>query len=253
MAHSECLERRDLMRSALLRDPIFMIGFAIFVSLLLLSIGNTVFRDGQVDQFLNRYSDEGRLIGIPPLEPSKDQWLGTDRAGNDLFQMMIEGFKWTVGICAVVDGVRPIDRDSTRVSRGAREPNLQNGVRRVFDSTDFFVGYDDAIPVLFLRGFDHGAAAAGPRDAAVDGVRGARLACGHALSHYRGPAIAQTRVYDRRRDVGRQCVAPDKETLMAAPRSDVGHRLHATVRANTHVAHSSVVVRRLFRRHRLPV
>ncbi|WP_058763593.1 ABC transporter permease [Exiguobacterium chiriqhucha] len=90
------------MRRALLRDPIFMIGFAIFVSLLLLSIGNTVFRDGQVDQFLNRYSDEGRLIGIPPLEPSKDQWLGTDRAGNDLFQMMIEGFKWTVGICAVV-------------------------------------------------------------------------------------------------------------------------------------------------------
>lgn len=90
------------MRRVLIRDPIFLIVFTILMGLLLLSIGNTIFRDGQVDQFLNRYSEEGRLIGIPPLEPSKDQWLGTDRAGNDLFQMMIEGFKWTVGICAIV-------------------------------------------------------------------------------------------------------------------------------------------------------
>ncbi|WP_214843275.1 ABC transporter permease [Exiguobacterium sp. s150] len=90
------------MRRVLIRDPIFLIVFTILMGLLLLSIGNTIFRDGQVDQFLNRYSEEGRLIGIPPLEPSKDQWLGTDRAGNDLFQMMIEGFKWTVGICATV-------------------------------------------------------------------------------------------------------------------------------------------------------
>lgn len=90
------------MRRTLLRDPIFLIVSMILMGLLLLSIGNTIFREGQVDQFLNRYSDEGRLIGIPPLEPSKDQWLGTDRAGNDLFQMMIEGFKWTVGICATV-------------------------------------------------------------------------------------------------------------------------------------------------------
>lgn len=90
------------MRRVLMRDPIFLIVFTILMGLLLLSIGNTIFRDGQVDQFLNRYSEEGRLIGIPPLEPSIDQWLGTDRAGNDLFQMMIEGFKWTVGICAIV-------------------------------------------------------------------------------------------------------------------------------------------------------
>jgi len=90
------------MRRVLMRDPIFLIVFTILMGLLLLSIGNTIFRDGQVDQILNRYSEEGRLIGIPPLEPSKDQWLGTDRAGNDLFQMMIEGFKWTVGICAIV-------------------------------------------------------------------------------------------------------------------------------------------------------
>ena len=90
------------MRRVLMRDPIFIFCFAIVAGLLLMSFGNTVFRDGNVDQTLMLYSDEGRLIGIPPLEPSKDQWLGTDNAGYDLFQMFVEGFKWTVGICAIV-------------------------------------------------------------------------------------------------------------------------------------------------------
>lgn len=90
------------MRRVLLRDPIFIACVFILTVLLVLSIGNTIFRDGQVDQVLSRYSDEDRLIGVAPLEPSLDQWFGTDRSGNDLFQVMIEGFKWTVGICAVV-------------------------------------------------------------------------------------------------------------------------------------------------------
>ncbi|MDE0564142.1 ABC transporter permease [Exiguobacterium sp. B2(2022)] len=90
------------MRRVLIRDPIFIFCFVIVTGLLLMSVGNTVFRDGNVDQTLMLYSDEGRLIGIPPLEPSKYQWLGTDNAGYDLFQMFVEGFKWTVGICAIV-------------------------------------------------------------------------------------------------------------------------------------------------------
>ncbi|MGA9466502.1 MAG: ABC transporter permease subunit [Exiguobacterium marinum] len=90
------------MRRVLMRDPIFIICFVIVVGLLLMSFGNTVLRDGKVDQTLMLYSEEGRLIGIPPLEPSKEQWLGTDNAGYDLFQMFVEGFKWTVGICAIV-------------------------------------------------------------------------------------------------------------------------------------------------------
>ncbi|MCT4784788.1 ABC transporter permease [Exiguobacterium aestuarii] len=90
------------MRRVLMRDPIFIFCFVIVAGLLLMSVGNTVFRDGNVDQTLMLYSDEGRLIGIPPLEPSKYQWLGTDNAGYDLFQMLVEGFKWTVSICAIV-------------------------------------------------------------------------------------------------------------------------------------------------------
>lgn len=90
------------MRRVLIRDPIFIFCFVIVTGLLLMSVGNTVFRDGNVDQTLMLYSDEGRLIGIPPLEPSKYQWLGTDNAGYDLFQMLVEGFKWTVSICAIV-------------------------------------------------------------------------------------------------------------------------------------------------------
>ena len=90
------------MRRTLVRDPIFWICILILTSLLLMSFGNTIFRDGQVDRISNRYADDGTFIATSPLKPSLDQWLGTDRSGNDLVQMMIEGFKWTFGVCAFV-------------------------------------------------------------------------------------------------------------------------------------------------------
>ncbi|MCY1691818.1 ABC transporter permease subunit [Exiguobacterium sp. SL14] len=90
------------MRRTLLRDPVFWLCLVLLIGLLLLSFGNTIFRDGQVDQISNRYAEDGTFLATSPLEPSSDQWLGTDRSGYDLFQLMIEGFKWTVGICMIV-------------------------------------------------------------------------------------------------------------------------------------------------------
>lgn len=90
------------MRRTLIRDPIFWLCLSLLVGLLLLSFGNTIFRDGQVDQISNRYAEDGTFLATSPLKPSSDQWLGTDRSGNDLFQMMIEGFKWTIGVCTIV-------------------------------------------------------------------------------------------------------------------------------------------------------
>lgn len=76
--------------------------FILLTGFLLLSFGNTIFRDGQVDQISNRYAEDGTFLATSPLKPSSDQWLGTDRSGYDLFQLMIEGFKWTAGICMIV-------------------------------------------------------------------------------------------------------------------------------------------------------
>ena len=90
------------MRRVLLRDPFFWGCILIFATLLLLSVGHTIFRDGQVDQISNRYAADGTFLATSPLEPSREQWFGTDRAGNDLFQIMIAGAKWTIGICFAV-------------------------------------------------------------------------------------------------------------------------------------------------------
>ncbi|WP_329470399.1 ABC transporter permease subunit [Exiguobacterium sp. 9-2] len=90
------------MRRTLMRDPIFWLCLVLLAGLLLLSFGNTIFRDGQVDQISNRYAEDGTFLATSPLKPSSDQWLGTDRSGYDLFQLMIEGFKWTAGICMIV-------------------------------------------------------------------------------------------------------------------------------------------------------
>ena len=90
------------MRRTLMRDPVFWLCLVLLTGLLLLSFGNTIFRDGQVDQISNRYAEDGTFLATSPLKPSSDQWLGTDRSGYDLFQLMIEGFKWTAGICMIV-------------------------------------------------------------------------------------------------------------------------------------------------------
>lgn len=92
----------DLMRRTLMRDPVFWLCLFLLTGFLLLSFGNTIFRDGQVDQISNRYAEDGTFLATSPLKPSSDQWLGTDRSGYDLFQLMIEGFKWTAGICMIV-------------------------------------------------------------------------------------------------------------------------------------------------------
>lgn len=90
------------MRRVLLRDPVFWMCLLFFGTLLILSFANSVFRDGQVDQIQNLYSKDGTFIATSPLEPSAERWLGTDRSGNDLFQVMIEGAKWTIGICVSI-------------------------------------------------------------------------------------------------------------------------------------------------------
>ncbi|EPE61198.1 binding-protein-dependent transport systems inner membrane component [Exiguobacterium sp. S17] len=245
------------MRRVLLRDPIFIIGFLIFVSLLLLSIGNTVFRDGQVDQFLNRYSDEGRLIGIPPLEPSTDQWLGTDRAGNDLFQVMIEGFKWTVGICATVALGRmalglvvgvPLAFRSVRVNRYFKMildgflilPISLLAMMMLFSSLMF--ADSTLVPPLFDR---------------VTFELSILVLLGL-------PAVTLYLITEVRQLLGQEFMIV-AETLGGSKWHRVRRHLWPhlvptlvivfmlTVRANTHVAHSSLLVRCLFRRDRFLV
>lgn len=121
------------MRRVLIRDPLFWIGLLLFAALMTLSVGNTLFRDGQVDQITNLYSADGTLLATSPLEPSSEHWLGTDRAGNDLLQLLIEGAKWTIGVCFTVAFVRIALALLIGVPLAFRGKRLYTGLRLLLD------------------------------------------------------------------------------------------------------------------------
>jgi len=82
-------------------DPWILLSAGLIALWLVASIGNTVFRDGKVDQETLRYDADGKL-SVAPFGPSIAEPFGTDRQGNDLFEMMVEGAKWTIGTGLVV-------------------------------------------------------------------------------------------------------------------------------------------------------
>lgn len=121
------------MRRVLRYDFIFWMCLLFFGTLLLLSFGNAVFRDGQVGQIQNLYSKDGTFIATSPLEPSTDRWFGTDRSGNDLFQVMIEGAKWTIGVCVSVAFARIVLALLIGVPLAFRGKRLYTALRLLLD------------------------------------------------------------------------------------------------------------------------
>ena len=79
-----------------------MTGFLFLSVLMLLSIGNTVFNDGEIrhDAFLS--DGNGTVIDVPPYPPFSVFPLGSDLRGYDLLHMMIEGAKITIGVALLI-------------------------------------------------------------------------------------------------------------------------------------------------------
>ncbi|MGX1265541.1 peptide/nickel transport system permease protein [Rossellomorea marisflavi] len=69
--------------------------------LLILSLGNTVFNDGEVKQQVLLKSESGDLLA-PPFAPSQEFLLGSDEKGYDLLGRVIEGAKWSIGITILI-------------------------------------------------------------------------------------------------------------------------------------------------------
>ncbi len=83
-----------------------MAGFLFLSVLMLLSIGNTLFNDGEIrrDAFLS--DENGTIIAAPPYPPFTVFPLGSDLEGYDLLHMMIEGAKITIGIALMIAVLR---------------------------------------------------------------------------------------------------------------------------------------------------
>jgi peptide/nickel transport system permease protein len=53
------------------------------------------------------YNEKGELE-VAPFSPSSKFWFGSDAKGRDLFQLIIEGAKWTVGASLIIATLRVI-------------------------------------------------------------------------------------------------------------------------------------------------
>ncbi|EOQ31124.1 MULTISPECIES: ABC transporter permease subunit [Bacillus] len=89
------------------RDVRFWIGVTFLSVLMVISIGNTLFFDGNIRELTMMYNEKGELEAAP-FSPSSKFWFGSDEKGRDLFQLIIEGAKWTVGASIIIAILRVI-------------------------------------------------------------------------------------------------------------------------------------------------
>ncbi|MGN7196177.1 ABC transporter permease [Bacillus mycoides] len=89
------------------RDVRFWLGVTFLSVLMIVSIGNTLFFDGNIRELTMMYNEKGELEAAP-FSPSSKFWFGTDEKGRDLFQLIIEGAKWTVGASIVIAVLRVV-------------------------------------------------------------------------------------------------------------------------------------------------
>ena len=61
--------------------------------------------DESLERTLVIRDEQGKLL-VPPLEPSKDFPLGTDKHGRDLLSRLIVGARETLAVVAVIAGIR---------------------------------------------------------------------------------------------------------------------------------------------------
>ncbi|PAF40500.1 hypothetical protein CHH69_02570 [Terribacillus saccharophilus] len=88
------------------RNQKFMLGFTLIA---LLFIGSCIYTLAanpiiNVDQY--QYDDAGNMIQKAPFGPGEDYWLGTDRLGRHLDDVLLAGAKYTIGFALLVTALR---------------------------------------------------------------------------------------------------------------------------------------------------
>ncbi len=89
-----------------LRNPMFMFGMIIIVLLLGSSMFYSLVYNDDIPQTFMLYDDDGNLIDRSPLSPVQALPFGTDKFGYHLFEQIIIGAKYTIGIAFLVASMR---------------------------------------------------------------------------------------------------------------------------------------------------
>ena len=95
------------MIKGLVRNKTFLIGFSFVSILLVLSMANTLFNDGNIRTVSVIMDDNANLVDAPPYEPFTHGFIaGSDSGGKDLLHMVIHGAKFTIGIAFIIAVLR---------------------------------------------------------------------------------------------------------------------------------------------------
>ncbi|MBL5769076.1 ABC transporter permease [Heyndrickxia sporothermodurans] len=92
----------------LFKHPLFLIGFIFLFLLVSSSIIHTIFFHEKIPVTTFLYNSRGEIIGSGPFAPLDVPPLGTDSIGRHIFFLLIQGAKYTIGICIIVAGLRVI-------------------------------------------------------------------------------------------------------------------------------------------------
>ncbi|MGA9290622.1 MAG: ABC transporter permease subunit [Anaerobacillus sp.] len=94
-----------MLRTAI-RNPMFVTGSLIVFILFGTSIFYWIFYNDQIPQTFMLYNEKGNLIDRSPLSPAQVFPFGTDKYGYHLFEQIIIGAKYTIGIAFLVASMR---------------------------------------------------------------------------------------------------------------------------------------------------
>ncbi|MCA0989091.1 ABC transporter permease [Guptibacillus algicola] len=90
----------------MIKNPMFLIGMIVLLLLFGGSVYYSIAYDDHIPQTFLLYNEDGNLIDKAPLPPTHVPPFGTDQLGFHLFQQIIIGAKYTIGIAILVACMR---------------------------------------------------------------------------------------------------------------------------------------------------
>lgn len=144
-----------------LRKKRFLFSALFLITLVALSIGNTIFNNGEITQIKFLKDENGNFLKAPPFPPLTAFILGSDRFGYDLGQMMIEGAKYTIGITLFIALSRIFFSILFSSFIYTLKPRFFNGIQKVFEPFSIIpqtiIAYFILFSVLWMPidGFEH--------------------------------------------------------------------------------------------------
>jgi peptide/nickel transport system permease protein len=100
------LAKKKDKRISLHKNRKFIIGFGLILLLFSTSCLYTFLADPVVDVTLYQRDEGGALTDKAPFGPAEAHWLGTDRLGRHLDDVLLAGAKYTIGFAFLLAGLR---------------------------------------------------------------------------------------------------------------------------------------------------